>query len=71
MQDSADRPITLDDVRTLIEDALALKMPPADLQCRAEFPHDTLVYVRGPNTYHCRCGKTYMKDGRGGLREAS
>ncbi len=39
-------------------------------QCSAEMPHpEGLVYMRGPNRYQCRCGKAYLKDGAGGLKE--
>jgi len=37
-------------------------------QCTAQAPHDTLSYDR--RRYVCRCGKIYMKDGFGGLRDA-
>ena len=39
--------------------------------CTAEFPHpNDLVFMRGPNVYQCQCGQRYVKDGKGGLREA-
>jgi len=36
-------------------------------QCSATSPHDALSWDR--RVYRCRCGKTYGKDGFGGLRE--
>jgi len=36
-------------------------------QCSADSPHSTLSWDR--RLYHCTCGKTYAKDGFGGLRE--
>lgn len=36
-------------------------------QCTADNPHDTMTWDR--RQYRCRCGKQYMKDGLGGLRE--
>lgn len=36
--------------------------------CNAEMPHAEMVFMRGPNTYLCRCGQSYRKDGQGGLR---
>ena len=36
-------------------------------QCTASNPHDTLSWDR--RRYLCRCGKVYMKDGLGALRE--
>lgn len=36
-------------------------------QCTAANPHDNMTFDRVQ--YTCRCGKVYLKDGRGGLRE--
>jgi len=36
-------------------------------QCTATNPHDGMMYDR--IQYTCRCGKVYLKNGRGGLRE--
>jgi len=35
--------------------------------CTAQNPHQTMRWDR--MQYWCSCGKQYMKDGRGGLRE--
>lgn len=40
-------------------------------QCTAEMPHDQLVYQRGPNLYHCRCGMVYRKALGGVLAEVT
>lgn len=41
-------------------------------QCTAGRPHpNQLVYLRGPNQYHCTCGAVYVKDGAGGLKEVA
>ena len=41
-------------------------------QCTPAFPHpEGLVFYRGPNHYVCQCGKVYLKDGAGGLREGT
>lgn len=60
-------PETRAELLSVIREALGDFMPPADVQCTAEFPHDTLVY-QNP-TYHCRCGRVYVKNGRGGLMD--
>lgn len=40
--------------------------------CSADRPHvDGLVYMRGPNEYHCHCRQVYVKDGAGGLKEVA
>jgi len=36
-------------------------------QCAAANPHQTMRWDK--IQYWCTCGKQYMKDGRGGLRE--
>lgn len=68
-------PETLADLNSLImtsvTDALKSFYPPSEVQCTAENPHSNgeLTFQRGPNLYHCRCGKRYRKDGHGGLQE--
>ena len=32
-------------------------------QCSAEMPHSDMAFNRGPNTYLCRCGMKYAKNG--------
>jgi hypothetical protein len=45
---------------------------PQAARCRAEYPHEgKLRYARGnPGVYVCECGQRYIKDGKGGLRDA-
>jgi len=41
-------------------------------QCTAALPHQNqLVFMRGPNKYLCQCGKVYVKDGMGGLKDGT
>jgi len=61
-------PEDLAGLEEVIERAIGRIMPPADLQCTSDNPHDTMTFQRGPNVYHCRCGRQYEKDGRGGLK---
>lgn len=60
------------DIAALVDriDALEARRLPARLErCTAEFPHiGQMNYVEG--RYTCPCGQLYMKDGRGGLRDA-
>jgi len=60
--------LTEDEIRTVVRAEMGAMGSPV-VQCTTSNPHDTMTYQRGPNMYHCRCGKTYRKDGAGGLEE--
>lgn len=68
--------LTVDDIdmiKTLIAEVYTPALPPTSAgsyACTADNPHDTLSFQRGPMLYRCRCGKLYLKDGKGGLRDA-
>jgi len=60
-------------VAAAVSTAIQNVMPPANTQCRADFPHvgpDWLVY-KGDGLYSCRCGQVYRKAGRGMLEEVT
>lgn len=62
--------MTLEDLAGRL-DALERRLRSSpDLECTAQSPHpDGLSYIRGPNRYMCRCGKSYVKAGGGLLRD--
>lgn len=45
---------------------------PATAKCRPDYPHEgKLRFNRGnPSYYVCECGAKFIKDGKGGLRDA-
>ncbi len=60
----------LEEVRQLVQAGIAASVAQVP-RCSIDNPHDTMVYQRGPNVYHCRCGQNYRKDGQGGLMEVT
>lgn len=68
-QDSEDRIAQLEvAVESLLKERV---LPLSGPQCGPERPHpNKLSYMRGPNQYLCECGMVYVKDGKGGLKEA-
>lgn len=63
---------TVADLKEAVSKAVAARPPAPGGQCSSTRPHPRgLVFMRGPNTYMCECGKVYEKNGQGGLREVS
>lgn len=64
--------LTIEERISLLEAATRVSADYGTAGCTAERPHPgQLVYLRGPNRYDCPCGKSYLKDGAGGLKDVS
>jgi len=59
--------VTAAEVRQLVRAEMGL----AKTQCSPSNPHADMSFQRGANLYRCPCGRTYRKDGQGGLMEVS